>query len=277
MPFSASLAQLSLDAVEATAREAGALAMGFFRDAAPTSAKLWHKAGHSPVTEADMAVDAFLRERLMALGPDFHWLSEEAAPTALTDDRPVWIVDPIDGTRAFAAGEQEWGVSIGLVHRGLPVLACFFMPARERLYRARAGSGAFCNGAPLPLERGADCAAGPKPVLDPFLALKPYLRAHPKIPSLAARISYVAEGRLAYGIASHGAHEWDLAAADLLLREAGGRLTDLTGAALVYTGEARKLPVLLASRSASHAADCAALLKKHAAAAEHFTNSQLAK
>lgn len=268
LPISGAHRRELLDAVEQAAREAGALAFGFFREAAPTSARLWHKAGHSPVTEADMAVDALLRERLMALGPDFHWLSEESKPTALSDQRPVWIVDPIDGTRAFAAGDMEWGVSIGLVAHGVPVLACFFMPARDRLYRAEAGGGASCNGVPLPLETASDLAAGPKPVLDILLAAKPALQAHAKIPSLAARIAYVAEGRLAYGVASEGAHEWDIAAADLLLRESGGRLTSLNGLPVTYTGEARSLPVLLGSRGtpAQHAADCTALLKKRAEA-----------
>ena len=265
--------------VERAAREAGALALGFFRASAPTSARIWQKAGNSPVTEADMAVDALLRQRLSALAPDFHWLSEEAEPTPHGGDRPVWIVDPIDGTRAFAAGEAQWGVSIALVMQGVPVIGCFFMPARAALYRAQRGEGAFCNDLRLDPDHASRRAAGPHPVLDSLLSLDPTLEAHPKIPSLAARIAYVADGQLRFGIASIGAHEWDIAAADLLLREAGGQLTDLTGQPVRYTGEARKLPVLIGSRSGNHAiiaGELGAVLKNPAGTSPSMTNSPLA-
>lgn len=267
-------------AVVRVANEAGALALRYFRPEAPTSARTWHKAGNSPVTEADMAVDAFLREKLMALAPDFHWLSEEAEPTPVTGRRAVWIVDPIDGTRAFAAGEAEWGVSIGLVCDGVPVFGCFFMPARGFLYEARSGHGAFRNQQRLPLMQTARKAAGPRPSLDAFREAWPEFEAHPKIPSLAARIAYVADGQLAVGIASHGAHEWDIAAADLLLRETGGQLTSLSGEPVRYTGEARALPTLIASRSGNHAAwasGLADMLEQRGLATGDVTNSHLAK
>ncbi|MGL5733825.1 MAG: inositol monophosphatase family protein, partial [Beijerinckiaceae bacterium] len=235
--------------------------------------------GNSPVTEADMAVDAFLRQRLMQSAPDFHWLSEEAEHIQPDDDRPAFIVDPIDGTRAFAAGEPQWGISMALVAQGAPVLGVFFMPARDRLYTARRGGGADCNGELLKPDGESNMAAGPQPVLAPFLANNAGLMAHPKIPSLAARVVYVADGFLAVGIASTGAHEWDIAAADLILRETGGQLTDLSGHPLRYTGEARSLPVLFASRRPDHAqlaAGLAAALGKEAMPLGHETKSVLA-
>ena len=99
----------------ACVREAGLLARSMFG----TAINNWTKAGSSPVCEADIAVDRLLRERLIGEGSDIGWLSEESV-----DDRSrlaaryVWIVDPIDGTRAFLAGSPDWAVSAALVEEG---------------------------------------------------------------------------------------------------------------------------------------------------------------
>lgn len=86
--------------MEAVAREAGAIAHRFHRPGAHTSAQVWSKGGGSPVTEADLAVDAFLKERLGALLPEAAWLSEETADDPARLGQPLlWIVDPIDGDR----------------------------------------------------------------------------------------------------------------------------------------------------------------------------------
>ena len=109
------------DGLAAIVREAGALAASTFRG---ENLKSWTKAGDSPVSEADIAVDRFLRERLTRLAPDCGWLSEETE-----DDRArlggarLWIVDPIDGTRAYVAGRIDWSVSVALVENGRPIAA----------------------------------------------------------------------------------------------------------------------------------------------------------
>ena len=114
------------DELAAIVREAGALAASTFRG---EQLKSWTKSGDSPVTEADIAVDSFLRERLTRLVPDCGWLSEETE-----DDRArlggsrLWIVDPIDGTRAYVAGRTDWAVSVALVENGRPVAAAVFAP-----------------------------------------------------------------------------------------------------------------------------------------------------
>src|SRR5215210_4388071 len=119
------------------ARDAGALALRFFRSGLTTSAKIWSKAGGSPVTEADMAVDTFLKVKLSEALPEAAWLSEETA-----DDRHrlgrdlVWIVDPIDGTRAFLSGSHDWSVAIALLSGGDPILGIVYAPAHETLFEA---------------------------------------------------------------------------------------------------------------------------------------------
>lgn len=241
-----------LPAVSAFAREAGALAMNWYRPGEKTAARVWQKDGDSPVTEADIAVDRLLEERLGGLAPDIGWLSEEAErhPEA-GSDAPAWIVDPIDGTRAYLAGEPMWAVSIALVHGGRPRVAALYLPAVERLFAAVAGRGATCNGEVLiPSTPAPPLAAGPKLLLERFLAQTDGLSAHRKIPSLAARIAAVAERRIAVAIASDGAREWDLAAADLILSESGGRLSDAHGRVLRYDATPRRHGVLVASADA---------------------------
>jgi myo-inositol-1(or 4)-monophosphatase len=222
-----------------TAREAGAIASGFFRSGLKTSARIWSKGGGSPVTEADMAVDAFLKMRLSTAVPDAGWLSEETADDPARLDRDlVWIVDPIDGTRAFLAGNHDWSVSIALLGRGQPVLGIVYAPAHKALYEARRGHGARRDGEPLeasPMKRLAGLSvAGPKGLVDRLEERVGTLKRPPRIPSLALRLARVAEGSVDTGLVSSNACDWDIAAGDLILEEAGGVLTRLDGARPAY-------------------------------------------
>lgn len=226
-------------AVHETAREAGAIAQRFFRPGAQTTARIWSKAGGSPVTEADVSVDAFLKVRLSQILPEAGWLSEETADDpARMGRRLVWIVDPIDGTRAFLSGHPDWSVAIALLADGRPLAGVVYGPALGAFYEARAGLGATLNGAPLagsPATGLGDArTAGPKPLVDLLEARAGRVRHVEKIPSLALRLARVAEGSVDVGLVSANARDWDIAAADLILREAGGLLTGLTGEEPAY-------------------------------------------
>src|ERR1700760_2000015 len=113
--------ELALDAdlqtrLRDAAVEAGAIALHYFVPGEPTSARVWTKGKSSPVTEADIAVDNFLREHLVGLSEGLGWLSEETVDSPERLDREgVLVVDPIDGTRAFLAGDPRWCVCIALV------------------------------------------------------------------------------------------------------------------------------------------------------------------
>jgi myo-inositol-1(or 4)-monophosphatase len=226
-------------AVRDIAHEAGGIAMRFFRSGLSTSARIWSKAGGSPVTEADVAVDTFLKIRLSALMPEAGWLSEETADDARRLGREhVWIVDPIDGTRAFLSGSHDWSVAIALLKNSRPILGVVYAPAHEAMYLAEEGRGARRNDESISVSPAGSLeglsVAGPKPFVDRLERGVPSIKRPPRIPSLALRIARVAEGSIDAGLVSSDARDWDIAAADLILQEAGGTLTTLAGDAPRY-------------------------------------------
>jgi myo-inositol-1(or 4)-monophosphatase len=233
-------------------REAGELALRTFR----AELRSWTKGKSSPVSEADLAVDALLRERLLTI-LDAGWLSEE------TEDDParlgyaeVWVVDPIDGTRAYLAGLPDWAISTALVSGGRPVAAALYAPVRGEMYLSVAGGGATLNGVPIHASRGDQLSgakfSGAKRRLDTLAAVEPGIATAPRVPSLALRLAGIATGALDGTFIAPDGHDWDLAAADLLVHEAGGALTTLTGQSLIYN---RRDPVhgaLVAAGRARH-------------------------
>lgn len=221
------------------AREAGALALQSFRPGAQTSAAVQYKEGGSPVTEADLAVDRLLKGRLTPFDSSIGWLSEETEDDPARLEREhVWVVDPIDGTRSFAAGKPDWGVAIALLEAGEPILGVLFIPVEGKLYTARRGGGAFLNGQSLTVSvrqevQGARLA-GQQSVLDRVEAgAGPIIRA-PKVHSLAYRLAMAADGSVDGALSSKSPHDWDLAASHALLLEAGGVLKQADGTALRY-------------------------------------------
>jgi myo-inositol-1(or 4)-monophosphatase len=217
-------------------REAGALALKGFRSA---TLKSWLKDETSPVSEADLAVDALLRERLGALAPRAAWLSEESEddPVRLAAEH-VWIVDPIDGTRGYIAGKPDWTISVALARSGRPVLAALYAPATDEMFLAGAAAGATLNDRRLTVSANDALSgarfAGPKRYLDWVARSHPDAVTVPKIHSLALRLARVADGSIDAAFTSGHSHDWDLAAADLLVHEAGGALTDFSGRRLIY-------------------------------------------
>lgn len=240
------------------AREAGDMACAYFRPGQKTSARIWSKAGGSPVTEADVQVDAFLKVRLSRALPEAGWLSEETADDpARLRRRLVWIVDPIDGTRAFLNGHSDWSVAIALLMDGEPVMGVVYGPALKALYAATAGQGATLNGRAIASSSRASLAgaltAGPKPLVDQLQREVGDVAYAEKIPSLALRLARVAEGAIDLGLVSGNARDWDIAAADLILREAGGRLSGIDGTPPRYNKPDPVHGELVASPVALHA------------------------
>jgi len=238
----------------AAVREAGVLALKSYRQ----EFKSWIKHGDSPVSEVDIAVNDLLRERLVA-SEDEGWLSEESEndPARLTKRR-VWVVDPIDGTRAYIAGREDWSISAALVENGRPTLAALFAPVTDELFVATLGGGATRNAATISVSDGAGIdgarLAGPRRVLEGIAAKHPELVIIPRIHSLALRLVRVAQGEIEAAIAGGNSHDWDLAAADLLVHEAGGVLTSRDGTPLIYNGINPVHSVLLAAGRDRHSA-----------------------
>jgi myo-inositol-1(or 4)-monophosphatase len=236
-------------------REAGALALSMFG----SPLKIWTKGGSSPVSEADIAVDKLLRQRLPGEAAGFGWLSEESIDDpARLGCRYVWIVDPIDGTRAYLAGLPEWTVCAALIEDHRPVAACLYAPATAEFFAATIDKGATCNGAPIKATAGSAIAqariAGPKSALARLGAIAPAFQAMPRVPSLALRLARVAQGAFDAAIAGTNSHDWDLAAADLLVHEAGGALTSVEGSAVSYNRPVPRHGTLVAAGRDRHAA-----------------------
>ena len=244
-PLSADAVSALMPARRGVIGEAAAMALPYFREGGHTSARVWSKAGGSPVTEADVAVDTFLKIRLSELVPQAAWLSEETQddPARIGQDL-VWIVDPIDGTRAFLSGHPDWSIAVALLARGEPLLGVVNAPAGQVAYEAVRGRGATRNGAAIAVSTqdalpGAR-VTGPKPMFERLSrgvgrgGAPADFHLIERIPSLALRLVRVAEGAIDVGLVTANARDWDLAAADLILREAGGVVCDLTGRAPAY-------------------------------------------
>jgi myo-inositol-1(or 4)-monophosphatase len=213
--------------LEAACRAGGEIARRHFQD----GCKSWSKQGGSPVSEADLEVDAHLRGVLTAARPDYGWLSEESV-----DDRSrlshatLFIVDPIDGTVAFLKGRPHFTICAAVVQDGVAVAGVVHNPMLDHLYKARAGGGAFRGSDAIHVSAclGLDgCAMlGDRAMLTrpPWPEMKVETRN-----SVAYRVALVADGSFDATVSLSAKRDWDLAAADIILREAGGRISDFRG------------------------------------------------
>ena len=226
--------QLIIDA----AREAGALAQQLRRDGLDVQ----YKEGDSPVTNADLATDALIKTRLTTARPDYGWLSEETADNpSRRNHRRLFVVDPIDGTRAFIKDRPWWAVSIAVVEDDQPVAGVVFAPDLDETYTATAGGGAWLNGAPIHASQ-QDLVEGCGMVGDSRMF------SHPAWPtpwpdmriearnSTAYRLCVIASGAFDATLALVPKFDWDLAAADLIAREAGAFVGDHLGRPFAYNG-----------------------------------------
>ena len=223
-------------------REAGAIAMSYFDNGVES----WDKADDDPVTEADLAVDGFLRETLLAPEPDDGWLSEESEREPHAPDHPnIWVVDPIDGTRAFIDGKPHFTICAALISDGTAALAAVFNPAKDEFFAARIGRGATCNGGAIEVS-GHDALEGTRMIS--YRAMfddKHWRTPWPPIDismvnSIAYRIALVARGDYDACINLRPQNDWDIAAAELILREAGGRCTNRDGEPYRFHGRGGK-------------------------------------
>jgi len=200
--------------------------------------KAWRKADGTPVSEADLEVDEVLRQVLLRGTSPYGWHSEESKALSPVGDR-FWLVDPIDGTRAFLDGSQAWCISLALIENGRPILGLIHAPAQKRLYSAQSGRGAKLNETPLRVSERKELAGAR--MISNATALKDHWWRKPLpalerlgVPSLALRLAHVANGEADAAIALSYKHDWDLAAGDLIVREAQGIASDVDGQTLRY-------------------------------------------
>lgn len=213
--------------------------------------------GQGPVTEADLEVDALLKVQLTSARPDYGWLSEETPDSAerLVRER-VFIVDPIDGTRAFVEGNRSWAHSIALAENGVVTAAVVYLPAKDRLYAAAAGGPATLNGSPITVDPAADeggelLAAKPNFAPEHWPGgLTPMRRAFRS--SLANRLALVGEGRFSAMLSLRRVWEWDIAAGCLIAEAAGARVSTHRGGRLLFNSSEGKLDSVLAAPPVLH-------------------------
>lgn len=245
-----------LDLLLDAARAAGDIAASYFKGSFSVEEKA---GGQGPVTEADLKIDRMLRAELMAARPDYGWLSEETEDSAarLEHDR-VFIVDPIDGTRSFVAGKRTFAHSLAISQGGRVTAAVVHLPMRGFTYQASLGHGAFLNGQKL-TESGCTEMAnarviGTRQLFQPehWPGGVPEIDRHFR-PSLAYRLCLIAEGRFDAMVTLRDAWEWDIAAGDLICREAGVTISDRLGKELVFNNRNPTRPGVLAASPLVHA------------------------
>ena len=244
--------------LERIVREAGQIAMNQWPGAGH-KLNSWEKTPGSPVCDADLAVDEFLRSELGALLPAAGWLSEETVDHPERLEKGLcWLVDPIDGTRDFIRGRAGWAVSVALVSEKRPLIGMLAAPARAEEWFAIAGQGAWRNGTRLAASTrtefpGARVPADSLPREDRDLEM-----VH-KPNSIALRIAMVAAGEADLVATLRWGYEWDIAAATLIAREAGAAVSDAFGAPLAYNKRDPRAFGLLVSAPAIHKAAVARL------------------
>ncbi len=220
------------------AREAGAIATRYF----DTPARTWEKPnGGGPVTEADIEVNTMLARDLQQARPGYGWLSEE---TVDTPDRlgttHQFIIDPLDGTRAFLEGSKDWAHSLAICENGRITTAVVYLPLRKLMFTAMAGGGAHLNGQTIRASTRTDLDGAT------VLAARPSFDGHhwkggtaPPVvrsfrSSLAYRLCLVAQGQVDAMLTLRATWEWDIAAGALIVAEGGGMATTQRGGALGF-------------------------------------------
>ncbi len=228
-----------LDLMRSAALEAGALAMSFRSD----GAKSWDKTPGHPVTEADLAVNALLLERLRDARPDYGWLSEETTDRAdARSQARTWVIDPIDGTRAYMRpADPNWCIALALVEAGEAVAGVLYAPMHEELYAAHKGGGAFLNGEALSVSQRHEEARA-RIIIDEAVVKHPgwpkpwpdLILPKPKPNATLYRMALVAAGRWDATFALVRKSDWDLAAGAVLVAEAGGMVSTHIGTPLRF-------------------------------------------
>ena len=217
------------------------------------------RAKNDPVTEVDITIDQLLHTELTSARPDYGWLSEETkdSPDRLNKDS-VWVVDPIDGTRAFVKGKPHFTICGALVHKGKPVVGVVYNPVTDELYSAMAGKGAKCNNDIIHVSNQDDIEGCRMMGSQSLFKHPDWKRPWPDMHiesrnSVALRMVLVASGTWDACISLRQKSDWDLAGADLIIREAGGVVTDHTGGHFDYNKKDPRHPSVVVASPLLHA------------------------
>lgn len=246
----------ALHVASAAVRQAGAAILAYYR----SSYEVRSKGVDNPVTAADLAANRILRDILLEAFPEAGWLSEESVddPERLQRDM-VWVVDPLDGTKDFMQGVDEFAVVAALVVHQQVDVAVTYNPVRDELVSAIRGQGAVCNGqairvtatTSLPgavaLSSRSETGRGEWERFRTLLTVRP-------TGSVAYKLAQVARGQGDVTFSLVPKNEWDICAGALLVSEAGGQVSDLQGQPFRFNQPDTLRSGLLASNGHLHAA-----------------------
>jgi len=225
--------------IERVVRQAGEIARKYYGG----EYRRWSKNRGEPVTEADLAIDHFLHEHLLAAKPSYGWLSEESGAKERPDAQRLFIVDPIDGTTAFLKTKPHFSISVAVVESARPVAGIVYNPVTDECFTAAKSAGSFLNGRPIHVSACATVAGcrilGPKDLFAHAAWSTPPNAPWPEMhietrSSIAYRMALVAAGAFDAALVLSAKHDWDMAAGDLIVREAGGRSSAGDGADLRF-------------------------------------------
>jgi 3'-phosphoadenosine 5'-phosphosulfate (PAPS) 3'-phosphatase len=238
----------------AAVRRAGDVLLSLWPGAgrSPQQLRTESKADGSAVTQADLLSNEILIAALQKLFPNDAILSEETPFVAdeLTCSRRTWVLDPLDGTRSFIEGRDDFSVLVALCEDYTPVYGIMFFPARQQFVIAEQGGPALCNGAAISVSRARILEPG-RVYIRNFECLRPEV-ASPMMDSGAALLK-VANGELDGAIIRMTTHrEWDIAAPTAVIRAAGGTVTTETSSQIVFGQGRIDFQYLLASNGSIH-------------------------
>ena len=216
-----------------TAQTAGAIARGYFYKG---NTKSWNKSGNHPVTEADIAVNDYLEKTLQPARPNYGWLSEETKDDASRmKAKCSFVVDPIDGTRAFMDGRPHFTICLAVIENGRAVTGVVYNPILDEMFEASLGTGARLNGkaiSPSKCTAIAGCSIVGYPRKFKRLGWPDMIVSIRN--SMAYRIVLVAAGICDATVSFTPKSDWDLAAATIIANEAGALTTNLDGKAFHF-------------------------------------------
>ena len=242
---------MNLEQVHGWVEEAGRIALRYFN---VVEARI--KADRSVVTAADEEIEGYLRQCIADAYPDHGIIGEEQGGVPAGAEY-LWAIDPIDGTSGFVQGLPTWGISLGLLHRGVPVLGCFHMPLIGEWYEAGLDGPAMFNGRPMSVASG-DLLHGEAWICVPSNIHRRYRVDYPgkvrSLGSVAAYLCYVARGTAAGAVIGRP-RIWDIAGGLAVLRRAGGDIEPLSGKTgfdlpAMLTGQGPREPLIAGSLAA---------------------------
>ena len=228
--------------------EAGKIALNLQK-----KVKVEYKSENQPVTNADIEINNFLLDFFKQKTPNFGWLSEESIDDRSRFDSDFfWCLDPIDGTRSYILGKPEYTISLALIKNFKPIFGIVYNPSTKEYFHAEENKGAFCNKTQIKVNSKRKfefCSLAVSNSEINILKSYNFFNSNnvKRIGSIAYKIALVAKGKIDIAISFTKKNDWDLAAADLIIREARGTILDTNGKKIIYNTQDLNIKSIMAA------------------------------